>query len=77
MAMPASWHGSSVDRQMGIWCPAVRLAACALVFGPKLARARTSAGDSPSVTVPQHEHCLACATCPVTFGPGTGAMSVT
>ncbi len=33
-AMPASWHSSTVDRQMGIWCPTVRFAACACVSGP-------------------------------------------
>jgi hypothetical protein len=75
--MPASWPSSSVARQMGMWCPQVRFAACAQVSGPKLARARTYAGSSPSVTVPQHGHRLACATCSATFGAGAGSMSVT
>ena len=60
-----------------MWWPAVRFAACAQVSGPKLARARTCAGSSPSVTVPQHGHSFACATYSVTFGAGAGSMSVT
>ena len=60
-----------------MWCPAVRFAACAQVSGPKLARARTCAGSSPSLTVPQHGHSFACATYSVTTGSGAGAMSVT
>lgn len=27
--IPAIWHKSSVDRQMGMWWPATRFAACA------------------------------------------------
>ena len=42
-----------------------------------LARARTCAGSSPSVIVPQHWHCFACATYSVTLGAGAGAISVT
>ena len=33
-----------------------------MASGPKLARARTSRGSPPSVTVPQHGHSFACAT---------------
>ena len=54
-----------------------RLAAWACASGPKLARARTCAGSSPSVTVPQHGHSFACATYWVTFGSGGGSISVT
>ena len=54
-----------------------RFAACALASGPKLARARTCAGSSPSVTVPQHGHSFACATYSVTLGAGAGRTSVT
>ncbi len=60
-----------------MWWPAVRFAACAQVSGPKLARARTYAGNSPAVTIPQPGHSLACATYSVTLGAGAGAMSVT
>ena len=54
-----------------------RFAACALASGPKLARARTSAGSTPSVTSPQHGHAFACATYSVTTGGGGGSTSVT
>ena len=60
-----------------MWWPAVRFAACAQVSGPKLARARTNGGSSPSVTAAQHGHCLACATYSVTTGGGARPMSVT
>jgi hypothetical protein len=57
-----------------MWFAQVRLAACACVSGPKLARARTCAGSSPS----HHGHCLACATYSVTTtGGGAGPKSVT
>ena len=60
-----------------MWWPTTRFAACADASGPKLARARTCAGSSPSVTVPQHGHSFACATYSVTLGAGAGSMSVT
>ena len=43
------------------------------VAGPRLHVRR----KLPSVTVPQHGHCLACATYSEIFGPGAGSMSVT
>ena len=48
-----------------------------MASGPKLARARTNAGSSPSLTASHHGHCLACATYSVTSGGGAGPMSVT
>lgn len=47
----------------------VRFAAHAHGSGPKLARVRTCDGSSPSITVPQHRHCLAGTTYSVTFDP--------
>ena len=60
-----------------MWWPQVRFAACTHVSGPKLARARTWAGSSPSVTAPHPGHSFACATYSVAFGAGAGPMSVT
>ena len=76
-AIPAISRISSAARPTGMKFPQARFAACACASGPKLARARTCAGSTPSVTSPQHGHAFDCATCSVTSGSGAGLMSVT
>ena len=59
-----------------MWFTQLRFAACACASGPKLARARTNAGSSASLTASHHGHRLACATYSVTTGGGAGPISV-